>query len=263
MPLAQPRPSPAIEIATASHAGGRSRNEDDLRTGEGRGATFAVLSDGAGGHRDGAVASDIVVRMLALALQQAVPPSSMALAQALEQANRALADLQEGQPSSQRMHATVVALWLDTERGRAWWAHVGDSRLYLLRRGEVKQLTRDHSLVQQLVDAGLLSDDDAKHHPKRNQLMVALGVSHIETGACVSREGLAAEDGDAFLLCTDGWWGALEQGDIDTALARADSAEVWLADMAATIAARAGKEHDNYSAIAVWVGDPREVTRFG
>ncbi len=254
----------SIEVAERSHVGGRKSNEDDLRTGRGAGSFFAVLSDGAGGHRDGALASDIVVRIMAFALQQAAsPPTPSALADALEQANRGLVDLQHDQPASQRMHATVVALWIDTASARCCWAHAGDSRLYLLRRGEVRLLTRDHSLVQQLVDAGLLSDADARHHPKRNQLLVALGSNDVNAQACVNTQPLEAEDGDAFLLCTDGWWGALDTGDIDGALMRAASIDGWLDDMAATVAAQGASGQDNYSAIALWVGDPRVVTRFG
>jgi PPM family protein phosphatase len=254
-----------LEVSAASHtdAGGRERNEDDLRIGSGPRARFAVLSDGAGGHRDGGVAADIVVRVVTLMLQQALSPSAAALANAIEQANACLVATQEDLPPQQRMHATVVALWIDVTSGHTFWAHAGDSRLYLVRRGAVRQLTRDDSLVQQLVDAGLLSADDARHHPKRNQLLVAMGSSEVDPARCVASDVLMAEDGDAFLLCTDGWWGALDADDIDVALARAGSVEAWLADMAATVAARAGQGQDNYTAIGVWVGDPRVVTRFG
>jgi PPM family protein phosphatase len=243
--------------------GGRERNEDDLRIGNGPRAHFAVLSDGAGGHRDGGVAADIVVRMVALLLPQALSPSAAALGHALGQANACLTATQETLPPQQRMHATVVALWIDIASGHTFWAHVGDSRLYLVRRGTVHQLTRDHSLVQQLVDAGLLSADDARNHPKRNQLLLAMGSSEVDPARCLATESLIAEDGDAFLLCTDGWWGALDADDIDITLARAGSVEAWLADMAATVAAQGGQGQDNYSAIGVWVGDPRVVTRFG
>ncbi len=253
------------EVTAASYtdAGGRERNEDDLRIGEGPRAHHAVLSDGAGGHRDGGVAADIVVRVVTLLLQQALSPSAAALAHAIEQANACLVATQEDQPPQQRMHATVVVLWIDTASGHTFWAHAGDSRLYLVRRGAVRQLTRDDSLVQQLVDAGLLTNDDARHHPKRNQLLVAMGSSEVDPARCVASDVLQAEDGDAFLLCTDGWWGALEPADIETAQARADSVESWLADMAHTVASRAGQGQDNYTAIGVWVGDPRVVTRFG
>lgn len=253
----------SITLAARSEAGGRSRNEDDFRMGEGRGSSYAVLSDGAGGHRDGAVASDIVVRIMALTLQHAEAPGTEALVKAMADANRSLVDLQQNQPPAQRMHATVVAFWVDTASARCHWAHAGDSRLYLLRRGEVEQLTRDHSLVQQLVDAGLLSAQDARQHPKKNQLLYAMGSPELDPQTCTATTDHTAEEGDAYLLCTDGWWGALEAEEFDTALARASSAQAWLNDMAATIAERSREGHDNYSAIAVWVGDPREVTRFG
>ena len=82
MPMPQPRSPFTLEVSAASHtdAGGRERNEDDLRIGSGPRARFAVLSDGAGGHRDGGVAADIVVRVVTLMLQQALSPSAAALA---------------------------------------------------------------------------------------------------------------------------------------------------------------------------------------
>jgi serine/threonine protein phosphatase PrpC len=261
--IAMPPQVPAVVMASHTAVGARSHNEDDLRVVEGDGASFAVLSDGAGGHRDGAVASDIVVRMVAHALQQAPRPSPEVLVQALEQANACLVQAQADRPPAQRMHATVVVLWIDTSNGRALWAHAGDSRLYLVRRGAVKQLTRDDSLVQQLVDAGLLDADDARHHPRRNQLLVAMGSTDVEPQRCVCAAPLTVTDGDAFLLCTDGWWGELRLEDIDAALTRSANVEAWLADMARTVASRGGPQQDNYSAIGVWVGDPGEVTRFG
>ncbi len=252
-----------VTAAAHTNMGARERNEDDLRIGDGPRAHFAVLSDGAGGHRDGGVAADIVVRMVTLMLQQALSPSAAALAHALGQANACLIATQEELPPQQRMHATVVTLWIDISSGHTFWAHAGDSRLYLVRRGAVRQLTRDHSLVQQLVDAGLLSADDARNHPKRNQLLFAMGSSEVDPTRCVASDVLTAEDGDAFLLCTDGWWGALEADDIDVALARAGSVEAWLDDMAATVESRGALGQDNFTAIGVWVGDPRVVTRFG
>ena len=252
-----PRPRPLAldaSVASCTAVGARERNEDDLRMGRVPGARFAVLSDGAGGHRNGAVAADIVVRVIALELQQASSPSGVALARAIEQAHACLVATQQGLPPQQRMHATVVAWWIDESSRRVFWAHAGDSRLYLVRRGTVRQLTRDDSLVQQLVDAGLMSAADARRHPKRNQLLVAMGSSDVDAARCVAREELTAEEGDAFLLCTDGWWDALEPVDIRGALAGAVSVEAWLADMAAIVAARAGPRQDNYSAIGVWVG---------
>ena len=116
-----------LEIATCSEVGGRSRNEDDLRVGQRGDTHFAVLSDGAGGHGNGQMASDIVVRTVALALQRSEAFAGEPIRLALMQAHQALVREQGTLPAHQRMHATVVALWLDLERGLALWGHLGDS----------------------------------------------------------------------------------------------------------------------------------------
>lgn len=256
-----------VAIASRSQPGGRSRNEDNLRVGRAPGADgprwFAVLADGAGGHMNGAAAADIVVRIAAYELGAGSRPLAPdALRHALASANDVLNEQQRGLRSQQRMHATAVSLWIDAETHRALWAHSGDSRLYLLRHGQARQLTRDDSVVQQLIDAGLLAAQDGRHHPRKNQLLAALG---MEGGVeiHVPDEPFALRDGDAFLLCTDGWWETLEPQDLEHTLAQAGDVEHWLDGMMALVRQRALPNQDNYSAIGVWVGDPSQSTQMG
>jgi len=256
-----------VAIASRSQPGSRSRNEDDLRFGGGPGALgsrwFAVLADGAGGHMNGAVAADIVVRITAYELGTAGGPLEPGcLRRALARANDALNDQQRGLRSQQRMHATAVGLCLDAETRHAQWAHCGDSRLYLLRHGQARQLTRDDSVVQQLIDAGLLAAHEGRRHPCKNQLLAALG---MEAGVAIHtlERPFALQDGDAFLLCTDGWWEALEPQDLEHTLAGAGDVEHWLDGMMGLIQQRARPNQDNYSAIGVWVGDPTQSTQLG
>lgn len=259
-----------VSLASRSDAGGRRHNEDDLRHGGHGDRHYAVLSDGAGGHSQGAVASARVVRCVEAALMSWLGRVTEDRAKPLpdlgpmvEAAHASLTGARgEGGaeiPAHRRMHATVVVLWIDAEAGCATWAHVGDSRLYLLRRGQAQRLTRDDSLVQQLVDAGLLSEQEARTHPKRNQLLAALGGS-APVNVHLADEALALRDGDAFLLCSDGWWGELEAADIEACLHAAHDAEDWLDAMLKRVRERAAPGHDNCSAIAVWVGAPAEIT---
>lgn len=260
---------PTLEVAIASRSqpGSRSRNEDNLRVGRAAGTGgsrwYAVLADGAGGHMNGAAAADIVVRIAAYELgTHGRPLAPEGLRHALASANSALNEQQRGLRSQQRMHATAVSLWLDADTHRALWAHSGDSRLYLLRHGQARQLTRDDSVVQQLIDAGLLAAREARHHPRKNQLLAALGMEgDVEIHVC--GEPFALHDGDAFLLCTDGWWEALELQDLEQTLAQAGDVEHWLDDMMALVRQRAQPNQDNYSAIGVWVGDPSQSTQIG
>lgn len=251
-----------VEIAACSEPGDRTHNEDDLRYGTAGSFWYAVLSDGAGGHRGGAMASDLVVRLTALGLQSAPQASPEALTQIICDAHTALGDQQQGRRGHDRMHATVVALWIDTRREEALWTHVGDSRLYQLRHGQVGEVTSDDSVVQRMVHAGYLSRAEARDHPRKNQLLSAMGSTEaVEPNTTEQATPIA--DGDAFLLCSDGWWDHFEPHDIETAFAAATSPQHWLDLMAADIRRAGLKGQDNYSAVAVWVGDPAETTRVG
>ena len=256
---------PEIQIASRSEIGARKGNEDYLQHGTLEQGWFAVLSDGAGGHSDGAVAADLVVRMVAhelstrLAHDSSVPPAET-LEHVAHVAHDALNRRQEGLSGVQRMHATLVMLWVDKHREQAVWAHVGDSRLYLLRKGRIAQVTRDDSVVQTLLDAGLIDAEQARTHAQRNQLIAAMGTEEpIEPH--LSAPDFAIADGDAFLLCSDGWYDPLEPDEIEATLADAADPQEWLTRMHLLVQERARPNQDNYSAIAVWVGDPANVTR--
>jgi serine/threonine protein phosphatase PrpC len=140
------------------------------------------------------------------------------------------------------------------------WSHVGYSRLYLRRQGRMARVTRDDSVVQTMLDAGLIDENQARHHSQRNQLIAAMGAEEpIEPH--LSEADFDIHDGDAFLLCSDGWYDPLEAADIEETLAGAHSALDWLDRMRAIVQRRQRTNQDNYSAIAVWVGNPAEITR--
>lgn len=251
-----------IEVASRSEVGARSHNEDDLRHGTSGSQVYAVLADGAGGHSNGAMASDIVVRTATLALQRATVFNAAVLEAAIEEANDVLNAGQQGLKSHQRMHATVVTLWLDAQAGLALWAHVGDSRLYRVRQGRAEQLTSDDSVVQHMVDAGFIKPEEAKHHPRKNQLLAAMG-SEETPHVHVTSPPQALRDGDAYLLCSDGWWDQLAPDDIERTMLASGDAKQWLDRMARIVAAAQVSNQDNYTAVALWVGNPTEITRIG
>jgi PPM family protein phosphatase len=256
---------PDVVIASRSEVGARSRNEDYLQHGAFDAGWYAVLSDGAGGHSNGAVAADMVVRMVAHELGSQLTKQGRAqpaLIEVVHTANDALNRQQQGLRGQKRMHATLVMLWIGKDTREAVWSHVGDSRLYLLRQGRVAQVTRDDSVVQTMVDAGLIAPHEARSHSQRNQLIAAMG-SDEPIEPHVSDPGFLVQDGDAFLLCSDGWYDRLDEADIEQSLAEADSVEAWLDAMQALVHARQRANQDNFSAVAVWVGNPAEVTRIG
>jgi serine/threonine protein phosphatase PrpC len=157
------------------------------------------------------------------------------------------------------MHTTVVALWVLPSLEQALWTHVGDSRLYRVRHGQGELLTQDDSIVQHMVRSGMLSEAQGRAHPQKNHLLAALGIEGDVTPHTVVRP-VELMEGDAFLLCSDGWWDNFEPHDIAAALHRSNSPEEWLDDMRRHIAGRAVPRQDNYTAVAVWIGDPGDMT---
>ena len=161
------------------------------------------------------------------------------------------------------MHTTVVGLFIDLARAEALWGHAGDSRLYLFREGRLLLHTRDHSVVQSMVDAGVLTPDQMRTHPRRSELLSALGSApehlHLSTQPAL----YPLLPGDVFLLCTDGLWEYVEEGELCETLQRAEHPQAWLAELEQRVlrnaAAQQKTSHDNFSGIAVWVGaaDPQ------
>ena len=255
--------SASLDIAAASRSeiGQRKTNEDKVRVCREGSRWVAILADGAGGHRGGAEASRRAVGALEAALcNEDADFSAATLTAAVLAAHDDVQAAQDAAHGISRMHSTVVVLWLDLDRESALWSHVGDSRLYRVRRGVVTALTSDDSVVQRMVDAGLITAAQAESHPHKNQLIAALGIEEgVEPHTVPAPHGLL--EGDAFLLCSDGWWGMLNENVITGALGRAAGPDDWLAMMQQVIEAIAAPRQDNFSAIAVWVRDTIESTR--
>jgi len=193
----------------------RDGNEDALLCDPKR-RLFAV-ADGMGGHAAGEVASAMAIERL----ESVHPPhTAETLTRAVHAANEAILAAGRESPGRSGMGTTVTILALrDSE---AVWAHVGDSRLYLYRNQQLSQLTRDQTWVQQQVDAGLLTPEQARVHPRSSLLSQALGMPEPiepETGR------LQFYPGDRFLLCSDGLTGMLRDHDIAAILADHASCE--------------------------------------
>lgn len=249
-----------VRVATSTQLGARSRNEDDLRHGSGPQGHYFVLADGAGGHADGAEASHRTVTCIARLLGSAGTPFAPAsLTQAIREAHAELHQHQTGTHATSSMHSTAVVLWVDAAEQHALWSHVGDSRLYRFRHGRSDLLTVDDSVVQRMVQAGLLSVEQSRNHPQKNHLLAALGIEGDVDPHTVAR-AVHLLEGDAFLLCSDGWWDHFEPQELGDALSRAQTPQEWLADMQTQVLSRAGPQQDNFTAIAVWVGNPGEMT---
>lgn len=168
-------------------------------------ATY-VVADGMGGEAAGEVASHLLVSTVREQLEDVYAYgsfSTQSLVDAVQAANQAILQCVSENPAYQGMGTTATILHIDEKESQAYWAHVGDSRLYVLRAGEeqLTQVTRDHSYVEQLVEQGTITEDEAKHHPKRNLLVRAVGVVPELEVDCGS---FRLQAGDVMLLATDG-----------------------------------------------------------
>ncbi|WP_169746305.1 PP2C family protein-serine/threonine phosphatase [Thermus filiformis] len=193
-----------VVLAALTHPGRkRPKNEDWVAVERTETGAFLLVADGMGGHKTGDVAARVASETI-LAHVRDKAPSPQVLLEAFEKANRRVYELAQ-RPEYRGMGTTATALWLDLPY--ALIAHVGDSRAYLLRQGELLQLTEDHSWVAERMRQGLLTAEEARTHRWRNVITNALG-SFPE--ARVDLLGLKAEPNDLFLLATDGLYSVLE-----------------------------------------------------
>lgn len=240
-----------LDIAVLSERGGRSENQDACGYWQGPEASFFVVCDGAGGHLGGGVASKVAVAEALACLREQHECSAAAVETAMRCANDALVREQHARLEYSQMRATIVALALDLTRGEASWGHLGDSRLYCFRAQKIVKQTRDHSVVQSLVDAGYLEPQQLRTSPDRSKLLSALGdADHFEPA--LVREAFGVVGGDRFLLCTDGLWEYVQEEEMEALLRECTSAESWLRALEKLVLGRGKRRHDNYSAIAVW-----------
>lgn len=227
----------------------RQANEDSMLTTE----HLFVVADGMGGHRGGAVAS----RMAVEAVKEFFTGNTTeSLVEAIEKANESLIERSQAEPELEGMGTTLVALALvvgsdhDEERDLLGVVNIGDSRLYLLKEGNLEQITEDHSLVATLERQGRLTRAEAAVHPQRNVLTRALG---IDDRVLVDSWEILPFVGDRYLLCSDGLFNEVDHGRIEATLRKlADPEE------AAHELVRLANEHggrDNITCVVVDVVD--------
>ena len=227
----------------------RTRNEDKVDSDAEAG--WAVVADGMGGHRGGDVASAIVVREVRRFLHAAIDRDSTdarrasAIADAIGAANRAVIQAAGEDPRLQGMGSTVVLAGFSDSVLTI--GHVGDSRAYIFRYGELHCLTVDHSLLQELVDGGMISAAEARRAPGRGVLTRSLGVDpkvDADIGSC------AVEHGDLLMLCSDGLTEMVPESELCDELSRAGDD---LAEVTARLIASANRNggRDNVSVVLV------------
>jgi serine/threonine protein phosphatase PrpC len=244
-----------LSWAQASEIGMRATNQDAMGAARNGELTCFVIADGTGGHHGGEVASRIVVDALlgAFGAQPAFGASAL-----ISYVGQSIAQVAKAKRSDQQFHdmsSTVAALLIDEQAACAVWAHLGDTRVYLFRAGRLLALTKDHSLTQQLIDAGYARADELRKHPQRHILLAAVGAEG-ETPVAASDHAFALAPGDALLACSDGLWEWVDEREMEQSLMATSRSEDWLASMCAkadAAIASTGRIRDNYSAYAIRV----------
>ncbi|KAA8998171.1 serine/threonine-protein phosphatase [Affinibrenneria salicis] len=240
-----------ITISSISNQGTRASNQD--QTGEivGKRSACFVVCDGIAGFPGGDVAARLARDEILRQFDGENHLDAQQIRHYINQANDRIRQQQKTHADYGRMGTTLVGLFIDRDYQLAYWAHAGDSRLYLFRRGYLYHVTTDHSLIQQMKDAGYQTQGI-----NGNLLYFALGMDE-ERDASYG-DVLQLEDGDAFLLCTDGFWHGFSTSELEQSLHMVNSPQEWLTLLQQAI--KKSEINDNYSAIAIWIGEPQETT---
>jgi len=204
----------ALEYAKLSLLGNRQENQDRIELIAHPESTLMICVDGMGGHSNGARAAELVVDTLGerfTGIARPVFDPQGFLIMALADAHDRVVDMGEKQHVDDRPRATCAVCLV--QDGTAYWAHVGDSRLYQIRGNEILRRTRDHSHVEVLLREGLIDANEVKGHPMRNFVECCLGGDRALPDMSISG-CIRLSDGDVLLACTDGFWSGLEDADI-------------------------------------------------
>ena len=243
----------SIQVASASHSGRRSSNEDAMGLMDlGAGGLCCTLADGAGGHGHGELAAQLTVQAVLEGFRENPLFAPASLASLISQAEHRVSGQQSTSASRMHMSATVVVLCIDPGQGRALWAHWGDSRLYWFRAGRMHLRTEDHSLVPQLLHAGLYEENDPRRLPNRNVLAGAIGAEG-QVPPSIRSAAVALEPGDVFLLCSDGLWEGMHESEMEQLLAASQRPDEWIQRMVGRVVSSGNPHQDNLSALTVWI----------
>jgi len=242
----------AVSWGSATERGPRRNNQDALLAEP----PVFVVADGMGGHAGGELASAIVVETFRTLVGYGdVPPS--AVSELIGQANETILRRADADPTLRGMGTTLVTLVMVKDGDADYWlvANVGDSRLYRFADGELRQLTVDHSFVQELVDSGRIRADEARVHPQRNIVTRVLGsVQPPEAEYWL----FAPEPGERYLLCSDGICGELEERDIARLMGGVGDPGLAAAALVGEALRAGGTDNATAIVIDVWDAAPAE-----
>lgn len=241
-----------IDFVMFTDKGERSINEDFVCEAHSDGNYVFVLADGLGGHGGGDVASKLVAETITSLFKNNC--SDNFIDKCFIEAQKSLLEHQKCQYASTSMKTTTVVLYIKDNKIN--YGHIGDSRLYFIKKGKIISRTLDHSVPQMLVLSGEIKEKDIRHHEDRNRLLRCMGNEWDDT--CpkyqIDVQDLQAAKGMNFLLCSDGFWEWITEKEIQKILKKRISAKEQVEKMCETVLKNGkGKNMDNYSVILVKV----------
>lgn len=239
-----------VETAQVSRRGDREQNQDRACIIPAPAHLLLTLADGMGGHVSGDLAADTAIKVMAQAFQNYAPAMDAAefLQASIARAHLAVVALRQDLNPELRPRTTITACVI--QPGQACWAHVGDSRVYLVRDGRVVKRTRDHSAVEIMAEQGLIDEADLADHPLRNYVDQCLG-GEPELPLIEIAEPQPLAPGDIVMLCSDGFWGPFTDAYIAHALGEQLELQASLEQLALEAELRSMPVSDNVTAVAM------------
>lgn len=235
-----------IDLYTYSDVGGRELNEDCFGVKNGDTRCTAVVCDGLGGHNCGEVASQTAIKNILDGIEALQEINGDDLYSIMNNVNIGLIQQQTVRPELKGMRTTAVGCVL--EKQKLHYFNSGDSRFYFFSNGTLSSMTKDHSVSQMTVELGEMSFDDIRFDADRNKLLKVMGEQNGDVGTIY--KPITCIPGDAFLLCSDGFWEYVYEEEMEIDLSKAHTAKEWIEYMLVRLLLRVDGTNDNFTVVA-------------
>lgn len=235
-----------VDIFHYTNQGTRPINEDSFDVSVKDGNYTVAVCDGLGGHECGEVASGTAVKNIISGIDSLEEVSAESIQNVMSRINDFLIKKQQENPNVNGMRTTAVACIL--RDNNLWYFNTGDSRIYIFRNGYLNSMSKDHSISMTNVDMGEMRFRDIRTDPDRNKLYKVLG-QEINGEVSTVYNTINLQPGDAFLLCSDGFWEYVLEEEMEVDLSKAGSAEDWADFMLVRLLNRVHGDYDNYTVV--------------
>ncbi len=235
-----------IDLFTYSNIGARPLNEDSFGVKNDENRCIAVLCDGLGGHNCGEIASRAAVKNILEGIAQIEELQAGKIYNILKLVNDGLVRMQMVKPEQKGMRTTAVGCIVDNKQ--LHYFNSGDSRFYFFSNGVLSTMSKDHSVSQMSVEVGDMSFDDIRFDADRNKLLKVLGESTTNEVGTIYKP-IPYKSGDAFLLCSDGFWEYVLEEEMEIDLSKSNTAKEWIEFMIVRLLLKFNGNNDNFTVV--------------